>query len=80
MPAPPSETLPLAIIAGRVEEAQQYAHNAFLKTGEWFYVYSIRELRGRNKFEYALTGTFTERKDFHQLMEYINIFEYLRLI
>ena len=75
MPAPPSETLPLAIIAGRVEEAQQYAHNALLKTGDWFFVYSIRELKGRERFEYALIGTFTKRNDFLPLMEYIKSLE-----
>ena len=63
-----SPDVPLAIFAGNLREATQYAEKQQLEHGKWFYVQGGHSVKGRSWGEFVKVGTWYRRKDRDQAM------------
>jgi len=67
----------LYIISGTYDQARYFAIEKGIHISKWKYISYFDQLRGLTDFEYALTGTWWERKDSNEIVDLINYNEEL---
>lgn len=68
----------ILVIAGRPDEAQEWARVIDASPAEWVYVNSINMMRGRRYAPYVLIGTYGSRRDWPEIRDYLTIIQAVR--